>query len=59
MFVAPSPCLLYTSMEMLEEAKAEISAEDFMRAEYVIEDGRNVISIYNNVTKQFREEMIG
>ena len=26
------------NMEMLEEAKAEISAEDFMRAEYVIEE---------------------
>ena len=25
----------------------------------MIEDGRNVISIYNNVTKQFREDMIG
>lgn len=33
------------TMEMLEEAKAEISEEDFMRAEYVIEEVQRVLDV--------------
>ena len=33
------------TMEMLEEVKADISAEDFMRAEYVIEEIQRVLDV--------------
>ena len=32
-------------MGMLEEAKADISAEDYMRAEYVIEEIQRVLDV--------------
>ena len=32
-------------MEMLQEAKAEISEEDYMRAEYVIEEIQRVLDV--------------
>ena len=38
-------------MEMLEEAKAEISAEDFMRAEYVIEEIQRVLDVCDALEK--------
>ena len=39
------------NMEMLEEAKAEISAEDFMRAEYVIEEIQRVLDVCDALEK--------
>ena len=33
------------TMEMLQEAKAEISEEDYMRAEYVIEEIQRVLDV--------------
>ena len=36
---------------MLEEAKAEISAEDFMRAEYVIEEIQRVLDVCDALEK--------
>ena len=39
------------TMEMLEEAKAEISAEDYMRAEYVIEEIQRVLDVCDALEK--------
>ena len=39
------------TMEMLEEAKAEISAEDYMRAEYVIEEIQRVLDVCEALEK--------
>ena len=39
------------NMEMLEEAKADISAEDFMRAEYVIEEIQRVLDVCDALEK--------
>ena len=39
------------SMEMLEEAKADISAEDYMRAEYVIEEIQRVLDVCDALEK--------
>jgi galactokinase len=39
------------NMEMLEEAKGEISAEDFMRAEYVIAEIQRVLDVCDALEK--------
>ncbi|MDR1516781.1 MAG: galactokinase [Dysgonamonadaceae bacterium] len=39
------------SMDMLNEAKSEISAEDYKRAEYVIEETQRVIDVSNALEK--------
>ena len=39
------------NMELLEEAKAEISEEDFMRAEYVIEEIQRVLDVCDALEK--------
>ena len=39
------------TMEMLEESKAEISEEDFMRAEYVIEEIQRVLDVCDALEK--------
>ena len=38
-------------MEMLQEAKADISEEDFMRAEYVIEEIQRVLDVCDALEK--------
>ena len=40
------------TMAMLEEAKADISAEDYMRAEYVIEEIQRVLDVCEDVYKR-------
>ena len=39
------------TMDMLEEAKADISAEDYMRAEYVIEEIQRVLDVCDALEK--------
>lgn len=39
------------SMEMLQEVKAEVSAEDYMRAEYVIEEVQRVLDVCDALEK--------
>ena len=39
------------TMDMLEEAKADISAEDYMRAEYVIEEVQRVLDVCDALEK--------
>lgn len=39
------------TMEMLEEAKNDISAEDYMRAEYVIEEIQRVLDVSDALEK--------
>lgn len=38
-------------MDMLEEAKGDISAEDYMRAEYVIEEIQRVLDVCDALEK--------